>query len=326
MKATDGVNQSSVKQESIAINPAPAILNTTFPTGSIGANYTQTISRNGGTAPLAWAVQSGSLPPGLQLDTTAGVISGVPSSSGTSSFVIQVTDSTGKSVTQNLSITINSALLITTPSLPLATVGSAYFQTLAAAGGRIPYAWSITKGVLPAGLTLNANTGGISGTATGTGKYDFDVTVTDANSISTTATLSITGTTSNVVSNANITNGTGTIASITNVSSSDAKLAIASKPTNYNISSALDIVVNSVPSGGTVTLALDFADGTFLKLTGLPVFYKVTNGVWTKLQNTDNTLPTYYSLSGNRLTFSVTDNGPFDGSTTSGVIDDPIVV
>lgn len=316
VQVADATGQTTAKQMSIAINPAPAILNTTFPTGSIGANYTQTISRNGGTAPLAWAVQSGSLPPGMQLDTTTGVVSGVPSSSGTSSFVIQVTDSTGKSVTQNLAITINSALLITTPSLPLATVGSAYTQTLAAAGGSIPYTWSIASGALPAGLALNANTGGISGTATGAGKYDFIVKVTDANSISTSATLSITGTTSNVVSNAILTSGTGTIASISNVSGSDTKLAISSKPANFNINSALDIIVNSVPSGGTVTLALDFAN-----LPATPVFYKVTNGTWRKMA-----AGTDYTLAGNKLTFSVTDNGPFDGNATLGVIDDPLVV
>jgi len=316
VKATDGAGQSSVKVLSIAINPPPAILNTTLPAGSIGATYNQTISRNGGTAPLAWAVQSGSLPPGLSLDSTAGVISGVPSSSGTSSFTIQATDSTGKSVSQNLSITINSTLLVTTSSLPLATIGSAYSQTLAATGGRVPYTWSITSGALPAGLSLNANSGVISGTPTAAGKYDFIVTVSDADAITATSTLSITATTSSVLNTATITGGSGTLASINNVALSDPLLAIGAKPTNFNPTSALDIVVNSVPSGGTVTLSLDFAT-----LPPNPVFYKVTNGVWTKM-----VAGTDYTLTGSKLSFSVTDNGPFDSNPSSGVIRDPLVV
>jgi len=315
VKATDGVNQSSTKDLSISINPAPAILNTSLPDGSIGSTYNQTIARNGGTAPLAWSIKTGSLPSGLLLDNTAGIITGVPSSSGTSSFTIQVSDATGKSVTQALSVTINSALLVTTSSLPLATINSAYSQSLAAAGGRIPYSWSVTTGALPTGLTLNANTGIISGTPTSAGNYDIIVTVKDADNITATSTLSIMVVNSSVLNNATLTSGSGTIASISNVTSTNSLLAISAKPTNFNISSALDITVNSVPSGGTITLALEFAS-----LPATPVFYKVTNGVWTKMNATD------YTLSGNLLTFSITDNGAFDSDSRSGVIRDPIVV
>lgn len=315
VKATDGDNQSSTKDLSISINPAPAILNTSLPDGSIGSTYNQTIARNGGTAPLAWSIKSGSLPSGLLLDNTAGIITGVPSSSGTSSFTIQVTDATGKSVSQDLSVTINSALLVTTSSLPLATINSAYSQSLAAAGGRVPYSWSVTTGALPTGLTLNANTGIISGTPTTAGNYDIIITVKDADNITATSTLSIMVVNSSVLKNASLTSGSGTIASISNVTSTNSLLAISAKPSNFNISSALDITVNSVPSGGTITLALEFAS-----LPASPVFYKVTNGVWTKMNATD------YTLSGNLLTFSITDNGAFDSDSRSGVIRDPIVV
>lgn len=315
VKAIDGVNQSATKDLSISINLPPAISNTSFPTGSIGTAYNQTIARNGGTSPLAWSIKAGSLPSGLVLDNTSGVISGVPSSSGTSNFTIQVTDSTGKSVTQDLSITINSTLLVTTSSLPLATINSAYSQTLSAAGGRLPYTWSITSGALPAGLTLNANTGMISGTSTTAGKYDFIVSVKDADNITATSTLSIIASSSSVLTNASIANGTGTIATISNVPSNSSLLAMSSKPSDFDINSALDIVVNSVPTGGTITLTLDFAS-----LPANPVFYKVTNGVWTKMNSTD------YTLTGTKLTFSVTDNGAFDSDSRAGVIRDPLVV
>ncbi len=315
VKATDGVNQSSVKDFSITINPTPAISNTTLPAGNIGTAYNQTISRNGGTSPLSWSIKTGSLPSGLVLDISAGTISGVPSSSGTSNFTIQLTDSTGKSVTQDLSITINSALMITTSTLPLATISSAYSQTLSAAGGRSPYLWSITAGALPAGLSLNVNTGMISGTPNTAGNYDFIVSVKDVDNITVSSTLSIIASSSSILTNAAITSGTGTIATISNVPANSSLLAITSKPADFNINSALDIVVNSVPSGGTITLTFDF-----VSLPSNPVFYKVTNGVWTKMNSTD------YTLTGTKLSFSVTDNGAFDSDSRTGVIRDPIVV
>jgi hypothetical protein len=315
VKATDAVGNSATKDLNIIINPAPAMLNTTFPAGNIGANYNQTIARTGGTAPLVWSV-SGALPPGLTLDTATGVISGVPSSSGTSTFTILVTDATGKSVSQTFPITINSALIITTSSLPVATIGSAYSQTFAAAGGRIPYSWVISNGALPNGLALNQNSGVISGSATEAGKFDFIVTVTDADGITASTTLSILGSSTKLLSNSAITNGGGTIASINNVLLTDPLLAINSKPSTLNVSGALDITINSVPSGGTVTLELDFSS-----LPANPVFYKVTNGVWTLLAS-----GTDYTLSGNRLTMPLTDNGPFDSDSRSGVIRDPLVV
>ncbi|MGE0433874.1 MAG: Ig domain-containing protein [Planctomycetota bacterium] len=58
-----------------------------------------------------------------------------------------------------------------------------YSQTVTAAGGQEPYAWSITSGALPTNLNINSTTGVISGTPTAAGSYAFDVTVTDDNSI-----------------------------------------------------------------------------------------------------------------------------------------------
>jgi len=85
-------------------------------------------------------------------------------------------------------------LTITTASLPGGQVNVAYSQTLAATGGLAPYTWSISGGALPAGLTLNAATGVISGTPTAQGTSNFTVKVTDseAPAVSQTANLSIT--------------------------------------------------------------------------------------------------------------------------------------
>ena len=61
---------------------------------------------------------------------------------------------------------------ITTTALQNATVGTAYSQTLAAAGGT-PITWSVSSGTLPDGLSLNPNTGAITGTPTTAGTFNF---------------------------------------------------------------------------------------------------------------------------------------------------------
>lgn len=59
------------------------------------------------------------------------------------------------------------------------SIGVAYDSFFTATGGTPPYTWSIVSGSLPPGLTLNALTGELSGTATATGTFPYTVRVTD---------------------------------------------------------------------------------------------------------------------------------------------------
>ena len=140
-----------------------------------------------------WSLASGSLPAGLTL-SAAGVISGTPSAAGSSSFTVAVNDGSN-TATQPLSITISAVtvtLAVVTSALPAATVSTAYTTTLAASGGTAPYTWSISGGTLPAGVTLAAAAGTISGTPSAAGTASFTVMVTDSASHTATQALSIT--------------------------------------------------------------------------------------------------------------------------------------
>ncbi|HNQ77669.1 MAG TPA: putative Ig domain-containing protein [Acidobacteriota bacterium] len=83
------------------------------------------------------------------------------------------------------------SITIAPATLPDATVGLAYSQTIAASGGTAPYTYEVTSGVLPAGLTLNPATGVISGTPTSGGSYTFTITATDSAACTGTITYTI---------------------------------------------------------------------------------------------------------------------------------------
>lgn len=169
----------------ITVKPAPlAITTTTLPQGTIGTAYSQSVAVTGGTTPYTWSVSAGSLPSGLSLNASTGAITGTPTPTAvTSSFTIEVTDSSSPqmSAPQNLSIAIK--LVITTTSLPNGAIGTAYNQTLVAEGGTPTYTWSVSSGSLPAGLALNTSTGAITGTpANNATSQTFTVQVQDSTS------------------------------------------------------------------------------------------------------------------------------------------------
>jgi subtilisin family serine protease len=83
----------------------PVISTTTLPSAINGMAYSQTLAATGGATPYAWSLASGSLPAGLTL-SSAGVLSGMSSVSGTFSFTAQVTDTVGTVGTQPLVLNV----------------------------------------------------------------------------------------------------------------------------------------------------------------------------------------------------------------------------
>ncbi|HSB11906.1 MAG TPA: putative Ig domain-containing protein [Blastocatellia bacterium] len=190
VRATDSAGVTALASLSLAISsdvdPFQIISHGELPQGSTGVDYSQQLFFAGGVAPRTWSVVAG-LPAtsGLALGSTSGVISGTPAQVGTFNFVVMLTDATGASVTsQPLQITIvpGPLVILTEGTLARGTVGVSYSHSLQAKGGATPYTWTIATGALPTGLSLNANTGVISGApAQGqNGTFTFTVRLTDS--------------------------------------------------------------------------------------------------------------------------------------------------
>jgi hypothetical protein len=163
--------------QSLTITVAPIITTATLPNATVGTPYSQTLTA-GGSGTFTWSVSTGALPAGITLNSTTGALSGTPTTPGTFTFTVSVTGG-GQTATQSFTITVTAALTITTATtLPNATVGSAYSQTLAAAGGSGTFTWSVSTGALPGGITLNSTTGALSGTPSAPGAFTFTVSVT----------------------------------------------------------------------------------------------------------------------------------------------------
>jgi hypothetical protein len=206
---SDSQQVSATAGFTIKINPALVITTTSLPAGTAGTPYTATaLAATGGTPPYTWSVASGSaLPGGLSL-SSAGVISGTPTASGSFTFQVTVSDSQQVSASAGFTIKINpAALVITTTSLPAGTVGTAYTATtLAATGGTPPYTWSFS-GALPTGLTLSA-AGSLTGTPTAAGTFNFTIQVVDAAKATATQSFTITITAALTITTATLPNGT----------------------------------------------------------------------------------------------------------------------
>jgi hypothetical protein len=168
----------------LTVNTSPSITTMSLPALTIGSPYSQTVSATGGSG-YTWSISAGALPSTLTINPSSGLISGTYSGhAGTTNFTVEVMTSSGCSATQALSIVENcsSSIMLSPTSLPNGTVAASYgTQTLSGSGGTPSYTFAVTTGSLPAGLSLNTNTGAITGTPTSDTSQTFTVTVTDTN-------------------------------------------------------------------------------------------------------------------------------------------------
>jgi len=169
------INKAFIRKYSIFYG----ISTSSLPYAKTGKAYSQKLMADGGVSPYIFTITSGALPSGLAM-SSAGVISGIPTTTGTFTFTVNGTSADAQTDSKTLSISVYNSLSISTQSLPDGTAGAAYNQSISVSGGLSPYNYSVTSGSLPAGVTLSS-AGAFSGTPSAAGTYSFTVLVKDAN-------------------------------------------------------------------------------------------------------------------------------------------------
>lgn len=151
---------------------------------TVGSPYTLQMTATV-AEPKTWSVNSGTLPPGLALDASTGLISGTPTAAGRFDFqVLAKMNSDARTDTKVLGIVVRDrvGILGTEPfnqaRRAQGEVSVPFEAMLSATGGNGTYTWSLTSGALPPGLTLAD--GAIAGMPTTAGAYRFTASVTDS--------------------------------------------------------------------------------------------------------------------------------------------------
>ena len=105
--ATDSESRIASKAFSLNVTAQPPSVSAIPALETImGLSFNYQLSANGGTAPYTWLAGAGTLPPGLTLNTTTGLISGVPSAGGLFTFPVTVNDAASLSATATVQLKV----------------------------------------------------------------------------------------------------------------------------------------------------------------------------------------------------------------------------
>jgi hypothetical protein len=152
-------------------------------TGTVGTAVSLQISASDSASGQTLTYSATGLPAGLSINSSTGLISGTPTTAGSSSVTVAATDTTGASGQASFTWTINSAtgntVTVTNPGNQTGTVGTSASLQISASDSASGQTLTYSATGLPAGLSINSSTGLISGTPTTAGSNSVAVTAED---------------------------------------------------------------------------------------------------------------------------------------------------
>ena len=148
------------------------------PRGTTGVPYAVEVIL-AGVGLQTWSIASGTLPPGLALGSTTGMITGTPAIAGSFPVKLSAMDSRGGTATFDLTIIVDPKLAFRTTRLSRLKVGRSYHAIVRTSGGIRPVKLGLGPGRLPVGIRFNPRTGVLSGKPRKAGVYRVTIEARD---------------------------------------------------------------------------------------------------------------------------------------------------
>ena len=157
-----------------------SVIRQKLPEAGLNLPYQVRLGTDAGAGRVSWELAAGSLPGGLSLDPSEGVIRGTPQQTvAEQEITIRARDEEEATDEHVFRLAVVRGRLVT-ESLPPAFAGARYSAALAAEQMAGPLAWEVVSGTLPEGVSLDAKTGRLAGTAIAEGSSKLSVRVRDA--------------------------------------------------------------------------------------------------------------------------------------------------
>lgn len=262
LTATNSIGLSAPVTLALTVLPAmtevPAITSAATATGQQDVPFSYQIAATNMAA--SYGV-TGTLPAGVTLSGTTGLISGTPTVSGTFNVSVTATNTVGSSPAFPLAITINPPPPAITSALTASgTIGKAFNYQIVASNSPTGYA----AANLPAGLVVNGTTGAITGTPATEGVSNVSLTATNVTGASPAATLVLT-----VVPQAAVITSQLSVSGMVGVAF-NYQITASNSPTSY---AAADL-----PAGLALNTATGAITGTPTEVGTFNVTLTATNG------------------------------------------------
>ena len=167
------------------------IIRQKLPEAGLNLPYVVPLGADAAAGSVSWKLAAGSLPAGLSLDARDGTIRGTPEQPvAEQEFTVRAHDEAGATDAHTFRLAVERGRLVT-HSLPPAFADAPYSVALTAEHMAGPLAWEVVSGTLPEGVSLDAKTGCLAGTAVGKGGSELAVRVTDAQGLQDRAELTL---------------------------------------------------------------------------------------------------------------------------------------